>query len=782
MKFKRSQLKSIFLNIVFLLIASLIVYALGNGSVILITPANATWTNLTTNTSFTFNWTDVNDVDINIADCKLYMNNSLTGLISSGNVVGQNDTVIANLTTNLYMDKTFGSWDGGVNNTAIYWTIQCTNLSSSPTTGTPFVPNVLYQDLIFPIVKNLTKSFINNSWTNSDIRIEINVTDNGTIEGMFGSLITCEILNGSTVIATGTTGETTRNGTLINVTSSSLSDGLYSDITFRCRDPAGNINTSTTSFNVSLDTTNPIVSFNDPTPADGANLSGNNIIFNFTVDELNIANITVEFDGVNITVDLDPVIMNAPSILPDSTTLNGTTITGSTLIVGNYSYIITVIDSSGKETENSTLDFNITLADVDGGFNATNLSWPAVPNAVKYRIYNSSYNSSPQILSRYSSFFETTSTRFIHSGQAFTGEATPPSVTSAHHLTACNDTVPYTAPITCNITKLDTADKRNYRVRVYVNDSSGNKVISSSRTFSINNQTPYILLPNALPNWTTDRSILNYSFAANTSTPLSCRVFITDRNGNEVYENNGTFTDIGDVNANCTGQINASQIDVEGAFTVDYNYTDAIGRSNQTASSKGGVLTRLFTGWNIITYPDGNKSAIEVCNEISGCSKIALFNNTAGGKSFLTFSNSTLSVNNDTDIPTGEAVYVYVDFNSWVLSNDYLMVDESIESVWNYSLSVPGWNLVGLLHNVSVNTALNVQSMNSTTNPIVLGTNMTYVSTLNTSSSTFYSCKRTLNKCSGTSTTPANINLPKGKGVWMLTRANFTINRSTMVG
>ena len=104
----------------------------------------------------------MNDVNINLAGCKLYINNSnvsgrtvtsVNELIFAANLAGRNDSSVANLTTNLDLNSTLGAWVGGINNTAFHWVVQCTNLSSSPTTGTPSFANTFYQDLIFPILK-----------------------------------------------------------------------------------------------------------------------------------------------------------------------------------------------------------------------------------------------------------------------------------------------------------------------------------------------------------------------------------------------------------------------------------------------------------------------------------------------------------------------------------------------------------------------------------------------------------------------------------------------------
>ncbi len=781
MRFKRSQLKSIFAIIFSILICAFVVYALGTASVTSITLANASWNN-ETNTTFTFNWTDVNDVDINLADCKLYINHSLnnsdTNLFQNGNLFGGNASVVSNLTTTIFMNRTFDNTTLGENNTAFYWGIECTNLSSSPTTGRTEV-RILYHDNIRPKVFNISSSILNNTWINTDIRIEVNVTENGTNGGMYGDLTDCEITNGSQVIASVTVAETngSRTGTNVNITNSSLADGAYSRLYFRCRDPAGNINSSSNYINVSMDQTVPVfISFNDPTPADGGNQSNNTITFNVTVFDLNLEGINVEFDGANRSINLTMDIMEPPQ----SVTLIHANVTDSTLYHQNYSYFITAFDKNLDETLNSSR-VNITIKG-NGTNNASSINWQSIEGAVKYRIYNFSGNASDLILN-HTSYFEVSNNSFVHYGQDFDGSGTPPNsvTTNASSFSRCNASRPFTGPVTCNITNSSVGDKRNYLVRVYLNDSAENVVVSDYRNFSVDTRAPRFAI---LFNWTFASKIVTWKVEINDNTPTDCIAKIHDRNGNYVTNSTGTLGHVGSEYTNCTGTFNASEIDIEGAFNIFYNLTDGTGKTNQT--SKAGVMTNLYVGWNFITFPDANKSVLEICDGIADCTRVSVFNNSAGlgGKAFTTYSNSTRSVNNDTEVINARAILVYVTQRSYVVSNDAIPDYTNLSSQWNVSLEIPGWNLVGLLFNTSMNKTLTAITMNGTLEDHTSeGQNMSYVSWLNASAERFYSCKRTLNKCSSTSAVPKDINLKKGYAVWMMPKSqNLSINRSTLQG
>ena len=97
--------------------------------------------------------------------------------------------------------------------------------------------------------------------------------------------------------------------------------------------------------------------------------------------------------------------------------------TGSTLASGTFYYKITALDGAGGETA-VTPEISVTLA-VPAN-NASNITWSSVTGAVSYRVYNASSSGGQ------ASFFTVTDTNFTHSGQAFSGESTSPSVTTAY--------------------------------------------------------------------------------------------------------------------------------------------------------------------------------------------------------------------------------------------------------------------------------------------------------------------------------------------------------------
>ena len=474
---------------------------------------------------------------------------------------------------------------------------------------------------------------------------------------------------------------------------------------------------------------------------------------------------------VNATDDwrINPLtveLKNGSRVLYSVTTTNETAVnlTNASLADGDYTNIRVYIEDSAGNRNRSLLWYNISLDTTVPIFVSFNDPTPA----------EGSNSSSGDILFN----FTVTETNANSVILEFDGANVTMNLSSG---TDCNDTgPPFSAPFYCNITNSSIGAKKDYAAIVYVDDYAGNEILSSTRTFSVDLAAPQF---NRVFNWTVLDSVASFNFEMTETTPASCRAKIYDRHGNFSTTVAGTLGDIG-INrstgtyTNCTGTFNSSDVILEGAFTVKFNMTDGIGESNET--SVGGVMTRLYEGWNTVTYPDSISNLTQICTEVEFCEQVARFNNT--GKSFKTFSISTPTANDEVLASNGDGILIYVNATSYIITNDN-MPYHGLETAWNFTLQIPGWNLVGLLNNASMNTTLHVAGKNATTNSdVALGINMSYAAWRNASAELYYTCKRSIDRCSGTTVRPKNINLKKGYGVWMLPLSNYTINRSTITG
>jgi len=363
---KRVLLKSIFTVLLIFAVLSLLVYAFQSVDITLLAPAAGFWLNDTINTEgFNYSFVINADSSLETADCTLFIQNTTTaGILTGENNSYNTDFGIGNNTVqNILMNH---SLVNVLNASVYYWTLQCINLSSSPTSASAS-PRVFYQDVIFPNVSNHSMNFANNSFINVIPRLEVifqDLTPNFT-----GELHTAQLLNGTTILVN----ISAQNNTPVNLTNITLDDGVYSDLRYQIIDPAGNINKSNGIFwNISVDTTDPIITFVVPTPDNQAIITTTTITFNFTVDEPNVDVIIVEFDGVNLSAN------------------NSDEFVGLNL-------------SSG---------------------------------------------------------------------------------------TSCNNTVFNEGPVQCNVTNSSVGDKKDYIVKVFVNDTAGNSIQSDIRNFTVDNNFP----------------------------------------------------------------------------------------------------------------------------------------------------------------------------------------------------------------------------------------------------------------------------------------------------
>lgn len=278
------------LFLIFLVIG---VYAISQGDVTLSTPSNATWTNATNYTAgYNFTWNDADDFSYEQANCSLFIGveSSVASLIK--NETNYHTSVVANnnTLTRLYMNDYFMR-----NDTMYYWTVVCGNSTSQDGGGNwAPTPYVIYQDNSLPLIEDLGRRFTNDTWlTYNDPWFYINVTDSGNTHG---STFAVAIINASNAsVSHGST--TTSNATAVNL-SLSLSDGNYT-VNLRATDPAGNFNKSTYTYDFQVDTTDPALTYQSDTIADGGNTTEVHFYINFSVTEAYLETINLTFDSTD---------------------------------------------------------------------------------------------------------------------------------------------------------------------------------------------------------------------------------------------------------------------------------------------------------------------------------------------------------------------------------------------------------------------------------------------------------------------------------------------------
>ena len=330
--------------------------------------------------------------------------------------------------------------------------------------------------------------------------------------------------------------------------------------------------------------------------------------------------------------------------------------------------------------------------------------------------------------------------------------------------TNCTGTAP---TYECIYNKTGLTSEADIDYIVYINDSANNLLVYS-KTLNVNLEDPVVA---NTYNLTISDSKMTWKVEVTTANPDLCKANLYNRTGGLERTITGAFSEVGASSANCTGNVTASDVGVEGAFTLEFNVTDDSGTA--TASSNlSGVYNSISSGWNLISYSGADRNISMICDEIEYCTSVSYYDNE--DSSFTTYVTSTPSVNNGTFINAGDAIYVYVSSNSAVLCNDFLPTSGVAENITLYD---GGWNVFGLTR------ASNVSAVHNALDVDFSDQNITWASQYNASASTFYSCSRAADICTGTTINAANLSLVKGEAVWALTDQayNYTINRTAVL-
>lgn len=312
---------------------------------------------------------------------------------------------------------------------------------------------------------------------------------------------------------------------------------------------------------------------------------------------------------------------------------------------------------------------------------------------------------------------------------------------------------------------IDSANAKSHNVTLRCNDSA----FYSSETYLITVDTTKPVIQ--WLNMSVSGSVVTLNSTVTDNNPYSCSARVYDRDESLVTSLVGTQSGTGSTSY-CVYTLTSSDVGSDGAFKIDYTATDTAGNTNTTDTNHTGILTTLYTGWNLMSYGDSSNTVAEICDMINGCTTVSTYNNTHGAKSFTTYSTSAPTVNNDTDVLAGTGIYLYVS------ADTYLMVDDAMPttgSAENITITSDDWNIMGLTSNASIYTILNAVDFGTSNK------NITWVSYYDGSGDTSYTCSRTNNLCSGM-VTPATIEMPKGSAIWIDTAENITINRTALSG
>ncbi len=335
----------------------------------------------------------------------------------------------------------------------------------------------------------------------------------------------------------------------------------------------------------------------------------------------------------------------------------------------------------------------------------------------------------------------------------------------------------------CSTMKNLITNTRNLQYNFSVKDNAGTIGWSAQQNISVDLDYPYITI---VKNFTISDSILAYSVFIQDFNPESCIVEISNKTNVLVNNVTGTLQNTSAAGlTECRGTINGTNIGLEGNFTLQFKVNDSLNRIN--ATNKTGLMVDLFNGWNLVSWSDisstgTNNTLQEICRTVGNCSSTSWFNNSAAAKSFVTYSERTPGINNGTPIERGRAFFINVNRTEFLIMNNYMPSTLPTQGyLMNLSITTGGWNILGLPFYANVSSVLNATT-NRTSEREEGTANVTYASWVDIENNKYITCRKSISKCSASSSLPEDIPLKPGYAIWVLGANNVTINKATIRG
>ena len=265
-----------------------------------------------------------NNIYVNVTINDSNMKN-VTFRLFNGNGSLVNATVKTQFSNGL-LEYRFVNWTGLTKNTVYLFNVTIYDKAGNKNSTSTIMTRVNTSETVNPLISYINASTASNgNQTSTTIDASVNVTEDNEQAIVYGLWFS----NGSLV---------NRTQSISNLTTirwSSLAEGTYL-FNVTVNDTSGNVNFTSTN-SVTIDTTNPSLSFGNGTAIDYANLTQDYIYVNVTITETNFKNVTYLLKYANGT--------------PVNTTIYTTqvyTINWTSLNYSNYTYNVSVRDAAGN--------------------------------------------------------------------------------------------------------------------------------------------------------------------------------------------------------------------------------------------------------------------------------------------------------------------------------------------------------------------------------------------------------------------------------------------------
>lgn len=228
-----------------------------------------------------------------------------------------------------------------------------------------------------------------------------------------------------------------------------------------------------------------------------------------------------------------------------------------------------------------------------------------------------------------------------------------------------------------------------------------------------------------------------------------------------------------------------SELYVSDGMHVVSNYeVDKVGLTASGTNVSMLIQKCSANAWCMLSYENTAPATTgTIAGNLTGVTSVATFDNAYNSKTYTTYSTSAPTVNNDTAIASGTPFVIYTTADVYWVQN--MTSDDSVYTgLKEINNTAPtgysNWAMVPTYNDTTMYKILRANQTSGYTNAIK------EVCMWDDANKKYVCCRRELNICTGTTSVPTAVAIPRGSNVWMMTNSSITdliyVNMTVLTG
>jgi hypothetical protein len=222
-------------------------------------------------------------------------------------------------------------------------------------------------------------------------------------------------------------------------------------------------------------------------------------------------------------------------------------------------------------------------------------------------------------------------------------------------------------------------------------------------------------------NYTTGGNYFNATWTVSDNVPLtSCGVHGYHEDGLVTNFSSSSSMVTGASLQNCTVRILPDDITKNGKYILEPYAADVAGNTGKAATNKTVILTKLYTGWNLISIPY-NYTLSKIAAISPNISYVSVYGNGVDYKNYTTYTTGS-ATNAAYGVNMSNATYIYATANTVLMMNFTNLENGTatpgfqIINLWGNTSAKFGWNQMGMIiGNVPLNSTISSSNCNNVT-------------------------------------------------------------------